>query len=78
MATIGWREKALALGLVDEIVTGDELLFPSPRQRAPLRSLDEARKTLLQQLLSGLGAAAQRAADVVIGQARCALIRAFT
>ncbi len=54
---------ALALGLVDEIVAGDELLFRA-RQGARLYELRwEARKSPLQQLLSGLGVAARGAAD---------------
>ena len=52
--------EALALGLVDEIATGDELLFRA-RDEAHLYEVStEARKTLLQQLLSGLGVAAQK------------------
>src|ERR1700733_12453091 len=55
--------EGLALGLVDEIMTGDDLLFRA-RDRARLYEVStEARKTLLQQLLSGLGATAQKAAD---------------
>jgi serine protease SohB len=55
--------EALALGLVDEIMTGDELLFRS-RDSARLYEVStEARKTLLQQLLSGLGATARKAID---------------
>jgi len=56
--------EALALGLVDEIMTGDELLFRA-RDTARLYEVStEARKTLLQQLLSGFGAAAQKATDL--------------
>jgi serine protease SohB len=55
--------EAVSLGLVDEIMTGDELLFRS-RDRARLYEVStEARKTLLQQLLSGFGATAQKAID---------------
>src|ERR1700730_9818453 len=55
--------EGVALGLVDEIMTGDDLLFQA-RDRARLYEVStEARKTLLQQLLSGLGATAQKAAD---------------
>jgi serine protease SohB len=55
--------EGVALGLVDEIITGDDLLFRA-RDRARLYEVStEARKTLLQQLLSGLGATAQKAAD---------------
>ena len=60
--------EAVSLGLVDEIVTGDELLFRA-RDSATLYEIStEARKTLLQQVLSGFGAAAQRAADAVIAR----------
>src|SRR5271165_3800759 len=60
---------ALALGLVDEIVAGDELLF-SARDGARLYEVKwEARKTPLQQLLGGLGVAARRAADFAYGRA---------
>ena len=46
-----------------EIMTGDDLLFQA-RDRARLYEVStEARKTLLQQLLSGLGATSQKAAD---------------
>ena len=57
--------EGLALGLVDEIMTGDELLFRA-RDGARLYEVStEARKTLLQQLLSGLGVAVEKAADLV-------------
>jgi serine protease SohB len=57
--------EALPLGLVDEIMTGDELLFRA-RDSARLYEVStEARKTLLQQLLSGLGVAVEKAADAV-------------
>ncbi len=55
--------EALALGLVDEIVTGDELLFRA-RDSARLYEVKrEARKSLLQQLVSGFGVVARKAAD---------------
>lgn len=55
--------EAVAFGLVDEIMTGDELLFRA-RDSARLYEVStEARKTLLQQLLSGLGGTAQKAID---------------
>ena len=57
--------EAIALGLVDEVATGDELLFRARDEARLYEVTTEARKTLLQQLLSGLGAAAQRAADFV-------------
>jgi serine protease SohB len=60
--------EALPLGLVDEIMTGDELLFRA-RDSARLYEVStEARKTLLQQLLSGFGAAAQKAADAIVAR----------
>ena len=62
--------EAMALGLVDEIATGDELLFRA-RDKARLYEVTtEARKNLLQQLLSGLGIAVQGAADFVVGRLR--------
>ena len=49
-------------------MTGDELMFRA-RETARLYEVStEARKTLLQQLLSGLGGAAQKAADLVIAK----------
>ena len=60
---------AFALGLVDEIVAGDELLFRA-RDGARLYEVRwEARKTPLQQLVSGLGVAARKAADFAIARA---------
>ncbi len=60
--------EGLALGLVDEIATGDDLLFRA-RDSARLYEVStEARKTLVQQLLSGLGTTAQKAADVVMAR----------
>jgi serine protease SohB len=56
--------EALSLGLVDEIMTGDALLFRA-RDTARLYEVStEARKTLLQQLMSGIGGAAQKAIDL--------------
>jgi serine protease SohB len=55
--------EALGLGLVDELATGDELLFRARDSARLYEVTTEARKTLLQQLMSGFGAAAQRAAD---------------
>ena len=55
--------EALALGLVDELSTGDEYLFRA-RDGARLYEVSTAaRKTLMQQLLSGIGGAARAAAD---------------
>jgi serine protease SohB len=55
--------EALGLGLVDELSTGDELLFRARDAARLYEVTTEARKTLLQQLLSGLGVAARKAAD---------------
>ena len=55
--------EALSLGLVDEISTGDDWLFRAPENARLYEVTTEVRKTLLQQLLSGLGVAARRAAD---------------
>jgi serine protease SohB len=61
--------EALGLGLVDELSTGDELLFRA-RDRARLYEVTtEAKKTLFQQLMSGWGVAAQKAADFVVSRA---------
>jgi serine protease SohB len=57
--------EALDLGLVDEIATGDEYLFRARESARLYEVTTEARKNLLQQLLSGLGIAAQRAAAIV-------------
>ncbi len=57
---------ALALGLVDEIAAGDELLFRA-RDAARLYEVKwEARKTPLQQLMGGLGATARKTMDFAI------------
>jgi serine protease SohB len=60
--------EALALGLVDEIATGDELLFRARSEARLYEVTTEARKTLLQQLLGGLGIAAQKAADFIVAR----------
>ncbi len=57
--------EALALGLVDEIITGDEYLFRARDSARLYEVKTEARKNLLQQLLSGLGVAARGAASIV-------------
>jgi serine protease SohB len=60
--------EALALGLVDELSTGDEYLFRA-RDGARLYEVSTAaRKTLVQQLLSGIGGAARAAADFVVAR----------
>jgi serine protease SohB len=55
--------EALALGLVDQLTTGDELLFRARDEARLYEVSTEARKTLLQQILGGLGAVVRRAAD---------------
>ena len=62
--------EALALGLVDEILTGDELLFRARESARLYEVTTEVRKNLLQQLLSGLGVAARSAAEIVIARIR--------
>ncbi len=57
--------EALGLGLVDELSTGDELLFRARDSARLYEVATEARKTLLQQLLGGFGVAARRVADVI-------------
>ena len=62
--------EAIALGLVDEIATGDEWLFRA-REGARLYEVStEARKTLIQQLLSGIGVGARKAADFAAARLR--------
>jgi serine protease SohB len=56
---------ALAIGLVDEIMTGDELLFRARESARLLEVSIEARKSLAQQVLGGFGGMARRAADFV-------------
>jgi serine protease SohB len=57
---------AVDLGLVDEIVAGDELLFRA-REAARLYEVRwEAKKTPLQQLAGGMGAAARKAAELAL------------
>ncbi len=58
--------EALALGLVDQLSTGDDYLFRA-RESARLYEVStEARKTLMQQILSGIGIGARSAADFVL------------
>jgi len=55
--------EAVPLGLVDEILTGDELLFRA-RESARLYEVTvETKKNLMQQLMGGIGVATRRAAD---------------
>jgi serine protease SohB len=62
--------EALALGLVDQLTTGDELLFRARGEARLYEVSTEERKTLLQQLLGGFGVAAQKAADFVAAKLR--------
>jgi serine protease SohB len=55
--------EALALGLVDQLSTGDDYLFRARESARLFEVSTEARKTLIQQILSGVGVAARRAAD---------------
>ena len=57
--------EALGLGLIDAIVTSDELLFRA-RDGARLYEVAvEQRKTLMQQIVGGFGEAARAALDAV-------------
>jgi serine protease SohB len=58
--------EAVAFGLVDEICTGDEFLFRARESARLYEVTTEARKNLLQQLLSGLGVAARSVADFIL------------
>ena len=60
--------EALSLGLVDEIATGDDFLFRARESARLYEVTTEARKNLLQQLLSALGIAGQKAADFVVAR----------
>jgi serine protease SohB len=60
--------EAVSLGLVDEIMTGDALLFHAHDKARLYEVSTEARKTLLQQVLSGIGGAAQQAADAIVAK----------
>jgi len=54
---------ALGLGLVDEIATGDDWLFRARDSAGLYEVRTEARRNMLQQIMSGLGAAARRTAE---------------
>jgi serine protease SohB len=58
--------EALPLGLVDEILTGDELLFRARDSARLYEVTTQTRKNLLQQLLSGFGIAVEKASDFVV------------
>ncbi len=62
--------EALALGLVDELSTGDDILFRARGKARLIEVSTEVRKTLLQQLLGGLGVAARATADFALARAR--------
>ena len=58
--------EGLALGLVDEIMTGDDLLFRA-RDRARLYEVStEARKSLLERLTGAFAMLTERARDVAL------------
>ena len=60
--------EAKGLGLVDEIATGDELLFRAREDARLYEVSTEVRKTLLERLLGGLGIAARKAVEAVAGK----------
>jgi serine protease SohB len=60
--------EGLGLGLVDQISTGDDYLFRARESARLFEVWTEARKTLLQQVLSGVGAAARAAADFLVAK----------
>ena len=61
---------ALPLGLVDEIMAGDELLFRA-RDAARLYEVStEARKTLLERLSGAFAMLTERARDVAVDTLR--------
>jgi len=60
--------EAKGLGLVDEIATGDELLFRAREDARLYEVSTEVRKTLLERLLGGLGIAARNAVEAVVGK----------
>jgi serine protease SohB len=57
--------EALTLGLVDQLSTGDDYLFRARESARLFEVSTEARKTLIQQILSGVGVAARKAAEAV-------------
>jgi serine protease SohB len=57
--------EALGLGLVDELSTGDELLFRIRDSARLFEVTTEAKKTLLQQLLGSFGSAVSKAIDFI-------------
>ncbi len=61
---------ALPLGLVDEIMTGEAWLFRAKDSARLIEVRTEARKSLMERLMGGIGAAAQRAVDFAISRIR--------
>ena len=53
----------MPLGLVDEIMTGDEWLFRARESARLIEVTTEVRKTLIERLTGGFGAAARTAVD---------------
>jgi serine protease SohB len=60
--------EALGLGLVDQLSTGDDYLFRARDSARLFEVSTEARKTLMQQLLSGVGVAARSAVDFTLAR----------
>jgi serine protease SohB len=60
--------EALALGLVDRLSTGDDFLFRAHGEARLFEVSTEVRKTLLQQVLGGLGVAARAAAGFALAR----------
>ena len=57
--------EGVALGLVDAIMTGDELLFRARDEARLYEVSTEARKTLIERLTGSFGAAARKSADFI-------------
>jgi serine protease SohB len=62
--------EALALGLVDELSTGDDYLFRARGTARLIEVTTEAHKTLLQKLLGGLGVAVRSAFEFAAAKLR--------
>ena len=60
--------EALPLGLVDEIMTGDEWLFRARESARLVEVTTEAHKSILERLMSGMGAMARRAGDFALAR----------
>ncbi len=61
--------EALALGLVDQLSTGSDYLFRARKDARLFEVSTEARKTLMQQILSGVGVATRSVVDFVLAAA---------